>query len=69
MMILNEVAALTDEIQQDTGLDTDAAAALAWSLISDLLDGVDENTRYVPCRVVMFEPFSARELIEWTNRE
>lgn len=65
----DELLALAAAIQ------TDNPTMLPWTafdqaarMLPALLADVEADTRYVPCRVVMFEPFSARELMEWTDR-
>lgn len=65
-----EFSLLALEIQQDhPGMDIDAAWRLAWQQMPDLLNDVMMDVRFRPARVVMFEPLTARELMEMTERE
>jgi hypothetical protein len=67
-MIATELAELTREIQQDTGVDERAAAALAWEQLAVLLGDAVADIRYIPRRVVVFDLLTAQELKTLTDR-
>jgi len=67
-MMTSEFVELAREIQQDTGLDADAAARLAWQQMPELLNDVMMDARYIPRRVVVFDLLSAKELAQLTDR-
>jgi hypothetical protein len=67
-MITSEFVELAREIQQDTGLDEDAAYRQAWQQMPELLNDVMMDTRYIPRRVVLFDLLTAAELAKLTDR-
>ena len=66
---MSEFTDLAREIQQDTGLDIDAAYKLAWEQMPELLNDVMMDARYIPRRVVLFDLMTADELMRLTERE
>jgi len=65
---MSEFTDLAREIQQDTGLDLDAAERLAWEQMPELLNDVMMDARYTPRRVVVFDLLTAAELAALTDR-
>jgi hypothetical protein len=65
--MMSEFTDLALEIQQDTGLDFDAAYRLAWQQMPELLNDVLSDLRYRPCRVIVFDLLTPRELKELTD--
>ena len=65
---MSEFTDLAREIQQDTGLDLDAAYKLAWQQMPELLDLVMRDVRFHPRRVVVFDLLTAKELAQLTDR-
>lgn len=68
MIRLSDLTALADEIALDTGLDTEAAVALAWDQMPALLADIDADTRWTPAPVVVFDLYTAAELAKLTDR-
>jgi hypothetical protein len=68
MIRLSDLTALADEIALDTGLDTEAAVALAWDQMPALLADIDADTRWAPAQVVVFDLYTAAELAKLTDR-
>lgn len=73
MAALNTMLASQDfqdlvlEVSEHEGCSLSEAWRRATRLYPQLSGDVDGDTRYVPCRVVMFDQFSARELWEMTG--
>lgn len=68
MIRLSDLTALADEIALDTGLDINAAVALAWEQMPELLNDVMTDSRWVPVRVILFDLYTAAELAALTDR-
>lgn len=68
-MISTEFRDLAAEIAETQGLDVESAYRLAWQQMPELLNDVMTDVRWRPSRVVMFDLFTARELMDWTERE
>lgn len=64
-----ELAALAVEIMATDEISMPEAIEVARRLMPDLLGDIEQDARFRLSRVVMFDRFSARELMEWTERE
>lgn len=64
----HELVTLALSIRED-GMPWHDAFALACQELPSIQADIQADVRFRPSRVVVFEMFSARELMDWTNRE